>query len=264
MALNPQVLFLSLIRACKCDLIMDIGSCDGSQSLGFREILPNAKIIAIEANPYNYKDMVNNSWLEKKRITIHNLAMSNKDGKSEFYITPADYNTPFSPAENNRGTSSLLAHPDLPEQLKVEIATTRLDSFLQKEHLLLQKIGLWIDVEGAEYSVFEGMENAKEKIKIIHVETSLKPLRKEQICFKDVKELLNKYGFRFIGTNIKPSTAWGDAVFASKDVPWTTIFLAQTKAFLGGIITIDKLAAFLKQKHPQLYKMARKAFFRGI
>ena len=54
---DTKSLFVSPIRKWHCDLVPDIGLRDGKQSLFFKEVVPWARMAAIEAHPGNYQKM---------------------------------------------------------------------------------------------------------------------------------------------------------------------------------------------------------------
>ena len=109
MLMNTKSLFLSLIRAYRCNLVIDVGSRDGIQALAFSDMLPEAEVVAFEANPFNFAAMTKCAAFREQRIAVLPLAITNTDGATVFHITDADYEASDT-ADNNRGTSSTLAH----------------------------------------------------------------------------------------------------------------------------------------------------------
>jgi FkbM family methyltransferase len=266
MLVNTKVLFLSLIKSCRCSLVMDIGSRDGVQSLAFRDVLPHAKVIAVEANPYNFADMKANAILAASNITLQPFAMTDKDGKTLFHVSDADYASPESD-NNNRGTSSVLIRRGLPTKASVEVETVRVDTFLNRSYSGEDNIGLWIDVEGAEYLVLDGIKAVRDKIKVVHVETARVLMREGQRCLDEVKRLMADYGFLMLGSNLRPSSIWGDVVFVrDSEYPknrWS-IVLALCKARLSYLFRVDEIAGHLKQQYPALHRRLRRLFVKGI
>src|SRR5436190_10597078 len=63
--------------------IIDLGACDGRDSLVFRENFPNAFIIAVEALKENYE-----KWLVplKDKIEVYNEVIGQFDRKQEFFV----------------------------------------------------------------------------------------------------------------------------------------------------------------------------------
>ncbi len=258
---DTKSLFVSLIRKFGCDLVLDIGSKDGKQSLLFKDVLPQARVVAFEANPLNYRKMTGDSSL-KGRITMLPLAVSGTDGKATFHIAEAEYDRPET-GENNFGKSTLLLDPNLKVSQSVEVQTVRLDTILQlPEYQSCQSIALWIDVEGAECLVFDGMRAVADRVKIIHVETDKTPSRIGQNAYSKVSEVLATLDLVEIGSNMG-GRSWGDVVFVQKGL-LPQVRAARAKALINGTIKINQLAGFLKNRCPWLYRALRKLFVKAI
>src|SRR2546430_16989962 len=117
MRTNTRLLFKMLLTGCRVNCVLDVGSCDGFDSLMFRRILPNARLFAFEANPFLNEKMSANPELSAARIEIFPWAMSNKRGAASFHVTDLNYDDPN---VVNPGTSSLLVH----EGLKIKKTVT--------------------------------------------------------------------------------------------------------------------------------------------
>ena len=85
-SLGEKFLFVYLTRHLVPDLIMDIGSRDGSDALNFKQFNPNAEVIAIEANPTLFEKMSDNQQLSEHGVKIFNLAATNTNGTATFSI----------------------------------------------------------------------------------------------------------------------------------------------------------------------------------
>lgn len=209
---NTRLLFKSLLKRCQVDCVLDIGSLDGSDSLKLREILPDAVVVAFEANPINYGRMVANPNLRAGRIEVLPYAMTNKRGTASFHVTDVDHDKP----EANRGTSSLLVHRELKVKQTVEVQTWRIDEFILSRYPDARRIGLWIDVEGAEFEVLEGMAGIRDRVVAAHVETARTPQRLGQRGYAQVETLMSSLEFVPAGTNMTGESTWGDVVFVSR------------------------------------------------
>src|ERR1017187_2287586 len=123
MKTNARLLFKILLRHFEVDCVLDIGSCDGHESLMFREILPEAEFVAFEANPFLYKKMAADPALRVGRVAVLPYAITNVAGMVSFNVIDMDYDDP----NNNRGVSSLLVHEGLKIKETVEVKTCRID-----------------------------------------------------------------------------------------------------------------------------------------
>ncbi|MEN9610049.1 MAG: hypothetical protein RLZZ628_863 [Bacteroidota bacterium] len=89
-------------------------------------------------------------------------------------------------------------------QETIEIIT--LDSFFAKQRFD-KSILLKIDVQGFEKSVLFGAQEALKQVDVIFIEATFQELYKEQVLFGDLFNLLNQFGFTFVGF----VEAWYDA-----------------------------------------------------
>ena len=263
--LDTKSLFISLLKRIRCDLVLDIGSRDGKQSLLFRDLLPEARVVAFEANPRNYRKMLANPLLAHRQITLSPCAVSHQDGVATFHIAEADYDAEETD-QNNLGISSLLDNPAVRTAESVEVQTVRLDTFLRRpDYLACGSIALWVDVESAEYWVLEGMREAAERVDLIQVETAKTPMRPGQKTYEEVGRLLESYGFAEIGNNLEPEAAWGDVLYlrrARGQQLGAQVHSALRLARLSKALDVGRWAVRLKRL-PVLYRLLRYLFVRS-
>jgi FkbM family methyltransferase len=227
---------------------------DDSDSLLFREVLPDAAIVAFEANPINFGKITANPVFAARGIQVVPYAASNQRGTAAFHITDVNYDQP----SENRGTSSLLVHEGLKVKQTVEVETWRLDEFLIAHQPQARRVGLWIDVEGAEYAVIEGIAGVKDRIIGLHVETARRPYRVGQKVYADVEGLMQSLGFVPVATNMSRSSDWGDVLFVRADVlaglGWR-FGLSRWVGAITNLLRIDALAAGLKTHCRPLHQL---------
>jgi FkbM family methyltransferase len=217
MVVNTHRLFAELLRLLRIDVVCDVGSMDGTDALRFRTAAPAAKIHAFEPNPGNLQRMQANPLLRDTNVNIVPLALTNYDGDGEFYITPTGYY----PGESWRGTSSLYRRFDRPELLTTaRVKTARLDTFLAREASPLQRVALWIDVEGKAHEVIEGGAGVMQHVCLLHleVETAL-CIAPEQKFYPQVKALLCSAGFIELATDGHPTQIQFNALFVPSNLP---------------------------------------------
>jgi len=263
MAANTKTVFVSLLKRISCDLVFDIGSCDGQQSLLFRRCAPDASIVAFEANPHNYAMMSRENVLAQNNIGIYPHAVCDRNGTSTFFVTDVDHEDP----EQNRGTSSLLAHPEIESAYPVTVQTVRLDDFVQTHFPHSQLIALWIDVEGAEYSVLETCEAIRSRIALVHVETAETPIQVGQRPLSELTALMTRLGFAAAASSVAPGRNLGDVVFINTSLVklhgWP-VRAAQFKGRLGYALAIDRIGSFTKRRVPALHRVLRALFARTV
>ncbi|MGI9234251.1 MAG: FkbM family methyltransferase [Woeseiaceae bacterium] len=201
MILNTSRLFRRLLRTLDIETVCDIGSMDGSDALRFRQMLPNAKIIALEPNPINFALMEADQQLAEKSITIFPVAASDRTSDEPFYVVDADYEKGHD--QYRRGMSSL-HRPSDGSQLAdvVQVCTTRLDQLLAAESLDEKPIALWIDAEGKALEVITGAEAILSSTPMLHVEVETEPIiGAEQKLFQHLEGMLGDAGFTLIATD---------------------------------------------------------------
>jgi len=120
-------------------VIFDLGSNCGISAIFFRLQYPDAKIYCFEPSPEVFKKLQTNV-MQFDNIYTFNIAVSGKDGKEDFYVSP-----------DNSLFSSLFQR--LPDQKSIAIEGKTLDSLMND--LMVGEIDiLKFDVEGAELEVF--------------------------------------------------------------------------------------------------------------
>ena len=119
------------------------------------------KVVAIEANPNNYKLLETNLHLNKsENITIHNIAASSKKETIEFQMNVVNSGGSKRVPKNNE----YMYRYDNPEIIDVQAHS--LDEYLEDENFDL----VLIDIEGSEYFAMQGMEKILAKCNTLIIE----------------------------------------------------------------------------------------------
>ena len=196
---STRRLFLALLRPYQVDLVCDIGSMDGSDALRFRQRVPEAQVVAFEANPDNFTRMRANALLAGNRVQVEPLAVCEQDGSADFFVVRVD-----DPAAHaRRGMSSLYRRAEDDQLDRVlRVATTRLDSYIARQAPRARRLALWIDVEGKAFEVIDGARGILEHVAIIHVEVETRPLiGASQKTWAEVGARLRQAGFVELATD---------------------------------------------------------------
>ena len=261
-------LFSSVLKKVRADCVCDVGSRDGEDSLFFRHLLPDAVVCAFEANPINYLNMTGRTDLTANRIEIFPYAITSENGRAKFYVPDIGSNPAekdllrqqhhIPPSEDMEkilmGMSSLLVYERLRTQKTVEVETRRLDEFILSRYPSVKRIGLWIDVEGAEYGVVKGITGIKERVVALHVETARTSIRIGQKNISELLPLLASMGFVPCGSNMRPMDNVGDVVFLSH----STIEALGWK--LTALRWLTQVAVFFQKHTPGLYQALRTVY----
>src|SRR6266542_8017 len=249
MTISTRLAFKSLLRRFEADCVCDIGACDGYESLVFRQILPEAVLVAFEANPYLFQKMSADSRFPANRISVYPYAISNSNGMAPFRVpdlddVKAEEKTPAT------GSGSLLVLEGMKVKETVQVPTRRIDEFVLSHFPAVRRIGLWIDAEGVEFEIIEGMTGIKGRVVALHVETAFAPRHPGQKLYGEVEPLLKSMGFVPICVSTSIDGLWGDVVFAAEgklaDLGWRFQFSKWT-AWLFCWCRIDSVGLFLKK-----------------
>lgn len=150
------------------DYVIDIGANIGVYTILLSKLVGvNGRVLAFEPHPHTADILEKNLNLnECNNVRIHKLALSNVEEKVHL-VTP---NIPSNSGDsfNYMETKSTTQNSSTKGNTETVVATT-LDKFIAKNNYLAQKISfIKMDVEGAEYLVFQGgeelMNNSKPKI----------------------------------------------------------------------------------------------------
>ncbi len=156
--------------------IFDIGSRDALQALELQRFFSDSKI---------YKCYKNT---EGTNIEIVPYACSDIDGEVTFGVSNA-----------NIGASSLLKNTQNGRaadwnQEEIKVQATRLDSFMRYNNIENVDM-LWMDVQGAEKLVFDGLGKKLKNVKIINTECNLQHLYHGSIMADELDEYMKELGF---------------------------------------------------------------------
>lgn len=190
--LRTKYAFHALLWLLDPDVILDVGSTDGSDSKKFKKLTQNAEVVAFEANPDNYRAMCTDNELQRLGVRVVQRLVSNLAGNSSFFVQrPVHTTTGF-----NRGTSSAMRSSGHGmETEEVHLDAVRIDSFLTHEYPGMMSTAMWIDVEGYAHEVVQGIRDVQDRVNLIHVEVETKEIWPGQKVESDVLALANSMGF---------------------------------------------------------------------
>lgn len=166
----------------KNPLILDCGANIGMATLFFKWLYPNSIIHSFEPDPQTFKLLEKNIEQNSlKKVHLHNIAISNKRGKANFYVD-----------KKNPGwlTMSLIKER-LPKD-KIVVKTSPLSDYIKAQQIDLVKL----DVEGAEVKIIKELIKTKQinSIKEMFVEYHY-GIKNKKIDFSYFLNLFEKNGF---------------------------------------------------------------------
>ena len=154
-------IFENLIRA--GDIVLDIGAHTGMWSIPLAKIVGDSgHVYAFEPEDLGYNAIRRNTKINLlNNITVINMAVTDKEGTTSFYIRP------------DKDTHSVFEKTTAPSPLgvqrKIIINTSSVDKMIENG-IIKQPDFVKIDVEGAELMVLNGMKIAARKIRHVLVE----------------------------------------------------------------------------------------------
>ena len=210
--LKTKYAFHALLWLGEPEVVLDIGSMDGSDSKRFRTLLPKAEIVAFEGNPYNYRAMLEDAQIERQRIRVENRLVSDTVGKRSFFVE-----RPLAGARHfNRGTSSLTRRDQngaATEEVCLEAESV--ESFLSRDYPRASSAALWVDVEGHAHAVLQGLGSAAQRVKLMHVEVETTQMWPGQKVESDVLSLASSLGFVAVARGDHPIQR--DVILVNRD-----------------------------------------------
>ena len=156
-------------------LIIDCGSNIGLSILFFKQNLPNAKVIGFEPDPRIFNILKGNIESAKlSDIQLINKALSDKEGKIDFYSEGADGGRIAQENDNKI----------------ISVDTIRLRPYLDKEIDLLK-----IDIEGAETAVLKDCADLLKNVKNIFIEYH--SIKDKDQTLDEILKILRDNNFRY-------------------------------------------------------------------
>ena len=229
---------LRLFRNNKDVTILDIGGCEGEESIRYSRLFPNAKIFIFEPLPSN-QELIRKNLLSYhiKNVTLIPVALSDADGKSKFYVSsghPENHNTDLDWDFGNK-SSSLLEPQDLKNHQWLEfkdeiiVPTMTLNSFLEQNSIT--KIDfIHMDVQGAELKVLKGAKDKLKDIKAIWLEVADVSIYKNQVLRKEVEAFMKINRFSLVKSEMDGCS--GDQFYIKSDDAAVFSFLSTLKKTL--------------------------------
>ena len=181
--------------------IFEVGARDCEESKAFAAAYPQARVFAFECNPATLP-LCRAAAAGEPRITLIEKAASNREGPTVFFPVDPD-RTATGLADGNPGASSLFeASGDYPletyVQRRIEVQTTTLAAVMRERSIESIDL-LWMDVQGAELLVLEGLGERIRDVAMIHTEVEFFEIYKGQALFADVDRFLTGAGFALAG-----------------------------------------------------------------
>jgi len=203
--------------------ILDIGGCEGEESIRYSRIFPFSSIYIFEPLPKNQKLVAENIIKYKvENVELIPLAVSDEDAISKFYVSSGHPENQLNDSNWDFGNkSSSLLNPEKsnnPDWLefndKIDVKTITLNTFLIKNKINEVDF-IHMDVQGAELKVLRGAKSYLSKIKAIWLEVSNVELYKNQPFRADIECFMEANNFFLAKSEIEGNI--GDQFYINKN-----------------------------------------------
>ena len=162
-------------------IIIEVGAHYGEDTLRFLEIFPNPTIYCFEPDDRNI--LTFNKFVNSKNVNLIEKAVSNQNGSAEFYNSFTTYSHDKTPSKydfiplneynkhmlHNSGSSSLKKGYKNCLKTNSVVEMIRLDTWL-KSNIIEQIDFIWVDVQGSEFEVIDGLGNKISKVNYLWIE----------------------------------------------------------------------------------------------
>jgi 2-O-methyltransferase len=194
--------YLLQLLGTNAPVILEIGANDGSHTLSFLRLFPNAKIYAFEPDPRALAKFKSN--ISDPRVRLFEMAIGAMDGETKFYSSsglPPDIN-PADAARYPKGwdqSGSLRApktHKTVWPWCKFESTVTikvrRLDTWARENGISAVDF-IWADMQGAEGDLISGGQTTLSHTRFLYTEYSDEEWYEGQPNLQQILEMLPNF-----------------------------------------------------------------------
>tara|TARA_A100001035_G_scaffold241817_1_gene207971 strand:- start:569 stop:1318 length:750 start_codon:yes stop_codon:yes gene_type:complete len=208
-------------------VIVEIGAHYGEDTLRFKHIFPDSSLHCFEPDPRNIS--IFKKYVRLNKVFLYELALSNKIGKKNFYqsfnedkvykvpekydwISLEEYNLL---KLNNSGSSSLKKGYQKILSETIVVGTERFDNWAKNHNIGLIDL-VWIDVQGAEGDVIEGMGEKIKSINYVWIEYGEKAYE-DALSREETIKIFEDKGF-YLVNHLSSKHQTGDLLFSRKKI----------------------------------------------
>lgn len=233
-------------------VILDIGACEGEDSVRYARLYPSARIFAFEPLPDNQRlARLNFSRYGAANVELIPVALSESAGEATFHVSSGRPPILHSGEQWNYGNkSSSLLPPAQPTPMHgwiefketITVRTDTLDRFCASRGLRHIDF-IQMDVQGAEQMVLAGARLMLPHITAIWLEVSTREHYRGQALAHEIQGFLRRHGFVLAHrVYLGDASGEGDHLYLNLRYPRTWLYLACTR--LRNVIRRLKRAFF--------------------
>jgi FkbM family methyltransferase len=202
--------------------VMEIGACEGEDSIKYSKLFDNSQVIVFEPLNSNV-EKIKKSIIEEKieNIRIVDKAVSSICGRAKFHVSSGNPSNIQSSDWDFGNKSSSLLPPDKHTEVvdfidfnsTIEVETINLYDFCFENSIKCIDF-MHVDVQGAELMVLKGLGSQIKNLKSIWLEVSTVTLYKNQPLEEDIRLFLEQHNFILIKNCLEGIT--GDQLYINK------------------------------------------------
>jgi 2-O-methyltransferase len=166
--------------------ILEIGCNDGSDTLAFLRVMPQAKIYCFEPDPGAIGRFKKNLGAQLAKVRLFEIAVSDRTGQIDFHSSGADLPDGWDRSGSiRRPKNHLKRYPWVKFEKTITVGTCRLDDWCA-ENGIKQVDFIWMDAQGAEANVIAGARKILQETKFLYTEYSNDELYEGQLSLKNL------------------------------------------------------------------------------
>lgn len=224
-------------------VIMDIGACEGEESIRYARAFPRARVFAFEPLPSNQALVRANlsRHAADSRVELVPLALADTAGTAEFHVSSGRPSEAFAGEDWNYGNkSSSLLPPATSQPMHgwiefKEALTVRTETLARfcADRGLIRIDFIHLDVQGAELRVLQGAGDRLRAVTALWLEVSDQELYRGQALRTEIETFLRTRGFALVATAMHGVE--GDEFYVNlrHPVTWGYLLGHRTRAWLG-------------------------------
>ena len=213
--------------------VFDVGARDCDDSAQFAQRFPRATIYAFECNP-DTLPACRAVAAAHGNVHLTEKAVSDQAGTIAFYQTDPERSATDAPGLAPGTSSMFAATGNYPEehyaQNRITVEAVTLNAFMRERGIGAIDI-LWMDVQGAELLVLNGLGERLRDLACVHMEVEFFEIYQGQALFPALHQRMTAAGFMLAGFNSYSRYA-ADAVYFRRDLGISRVALWRRHPFL--------------------------------
>jgi FkbM family methyltransferase len=195
-------LFFDKVLQQNPEFFVEAGAFKATISKKLSKKLKNTKVLAIEANPYNYNAF--KSGFDNTNVTYIHAAISELDGTQIPFYVNKDIKSVIA---GNNSIKRKTRDKDYEIQYVNSLTLNtilNMNGFDKDTH----KICMWMDLEGAAYEGILSLGSYLENVTLLFVEVEQYQIWKDQKTSSEIQDFMLKHGFTIVGADFQYSTQY--------------------------------------------------------